>query len=136
MAALHILLIDDEVHFAATMAKRLRKRGFVVHEAGSGPEGLRLLEESPIDAVVLDVKMPEMDGIQALREIRVRFPKVAVIMLTGHADMESTISGMAMGAFDYLMKPADLDELVRTLLEACDRGRKMGEGSGVGVPPA
>ena len=131
MAEDRILLIDDEAQFVAATAKRLRRRGFSVLEASSGPEGLRLLGESPVDVVVLDVGMPGMDGIQVLREIRMHFPAVGVIMLTGHADMEAAISGMAMGAFDYLMKPADLDDLVRKLREAGQRSRKLGEGSGL-----
>ena len=102
-----ILLVDDETQFLATMAKRLRKRGFLVRTAGSGLEGLRELEVEPADVVVLDVGMPGMDGIQVLREIKLRFPQVQVLMLTGHADMEVAISGMAMGAFDYLMKPVE-----------------------------
>ena len=131
MAEDRILLIDDEAQFVAATAKRLRRRGFSVLEAPSGPEGLRLVGESQVDVVVLDVVMPGMDGIQALREIRMRFPAVVVIMLTGHADMEAAISGMAMGAYDYLMKPADLEDLVRKLREAGQRSRKLGEGSGL-----
>ncbi|ACU88441.1 response regulator [Desulfomicrobium baculatum] len=126
-----ILLIDDETQFLATMAKRLRKRGFLVREAGSGLEGLRELEVEPADVVVLDVGMPGMDGIQVLREIKLRFPQVQVLMLTGHADMEVAISGMAMGAFDYLMKPVELDVLVGKIREACSRSRKAGERRGL-----
>jgi len=126
-----ILLIDDETQFLATMGKRLRKRGFLVREAGSGLEGLRELKLEPADVVVLDVGMPDMDGIQVLREIKLRFPQVQVLMLTGHADMEVAISGMAMGAFDYLMKPAELDVLVGKIREACSRSRKAGERRGL-----
>jgi len=126
-----ILLIDDETQFLATMAKRLHKRGFLVREAGSGLEGLRELEVEPADVVVLDVGMPGMDGIQVLREIKLRFPQVQVLMLTGHADMEVAISGMAMGAFDYLMKPVELDVLVGKIREACSRSRKAGERRGL-----
>lgn len=126
-----ILLIDDEQQFVVTMAKRLRKRGFLVAEAGGGLEGLRILESGPADVVVLDVGMPDMDGIQVLREIKMRFPQVQVLMLTGHADMEVAISGMAMGAFDYLMKPVELDVLVGKIREACSRSRKAGEGRGL-----
>ncbi len=132
MAGIRILLIDDEAQFVATMAKRLRKRGFSVLEADSGREGLRQLECEPVDVVVLDVGMPDMDGIQVLREIKMRFPRVQVLMLTGHADMEVAISGMAMGAFDYLMKPVELNVLVGKIQAACSRNRKVGEGSGMG----
>ena len=126
-----ILLIDDETQFLATMGKRLRKRGFLVREAGSGLEGLRELELESAAVVVLDVGMPDMDGIQVLREIKLRFPQVQVLMLTGHADMEVALSGMAMGAFDYLMKPAELDVLVGKIREACSRSRKAGERRGL-----
>jgi DNA-binding response OmpR family regulator len=131
MAEDSILLIDDEAHFVAATAKRLRRRGFTVLEAGSGPEGLRLLERETVDAVVLDVGMPDMDGIQVLRELKMRFPQVQVLMLTGHGNMEVAISGMAMGAFDYLMKPVELDVLVGKIREACARRKKAGEGSGM-----
>ncbi len=131
MAATSILLIDDETQFLATMAKRLRKRGFLVREAGSGLEGLRELEEQPAEVVVLDVGMPDMDGIQVLREIKMRFPRTQVLMLTGHADMEVAISGMAMGAFDYLMKPVELEILVGKIREACSRRKIAGEEKGM-----
>ncbi len=127
MAATSILLIDDETQFLATMAKRLRKRGILVREACSGLEGLRELEEQPAEVVVLDVGMPDMDGIQVLREIKMRFPRTQVLMLTGHADMEVAISGMAMGAFDYLMKPVELEILVGKIREACSRRKMAGE---------
>ena len=126
-----ILLVDDEQQFVVTMAKRLRRRGFLVTEAGGGLEGLRILEDAPVDVVVLYVSMPDMDGIQVLREIKMRFPQVQVLMLTGHADMEVAISGMAMGAFDYLMKPVELDVLVGKIREACSRSRNASEGRGL-----
>jgi DNA-binding NtrC family response regulator len=131
MAATSILLIDDEAQFLDTMAKRLRKRGFLVRAAGSGLSGLEELEAKPADVVVLDVGMPDMDGIQVLREIKMRFPWMQVLMLTGHADMEVAISGMAMGAFDYLMKPVELDVLVGKIREACSRRKKEGEEKGM-----
>ncbi len=131
MAATSILLIDDETQFLVTMAKRLRKRGFVVREAGSGLKGLEELEAQSAHVVVLDVGMPDMDGIQVLREIKMRFPRTQVLMLTGHADMEVAISGMAMGAFDYLMKPVELDVLVGKIREACSRRNIAGEEKGM-----
>ena len=125
MNTARILLIDDEEHFVATMAKRLERRKFTVFKALGGSEGLAVLQGNNVDVVVLDVNMPGMDGVQVLREIKMRFPKVEVIMLTGHADMESAISGMAMGAFDYLMKPAELDDLVRKIQDAYSRKGKQ-----------
>ena len=131
MAEVRILLVDDEAQFVAATAKRLRRRGFEVLEANSGPEGLGLLDLESVDVAVLDVGMPGMDGIQVLRELRMRHPRVAVLMLTGHADMEVAISGMAMGAFDYLMKPVDVDILAGKIRDACSRKTNAGVGSTV-----
>ena len=129
-----VLLIDDEVAFVTTMAKRLERRNFAVLQAFGGVEGLELLHGNAVDVVVLDVNMPGMDGLRVLREIKMRFPAVEVLMLTGHADMESAITGMAMGTYDYLMKPVELDELIRKIMDACSRSRRGGEANGVGQP--
>ena len=118
MDSFTILLVDDEEEFLATVMKRLKKRNMNVTGAKSGEEALRQLGQHPVDVVVLDVKMPGMDGIQTLREIKKRFPLVEVVMLTGHASMEVAIEGMELGAFDYLMKPVDIDELLYKLQDA------------------
>jgi len=113
------LLVDDEVPFVETMTKRLTKRNFTVLSAYTGKESLEKLKEHPeIDAVILDVKMPGMDGIETLRKIKKAYPLVEVIMLTGHATVETAIDGMKLGAFDYLMKPCDIEELVSKVNEA------------------
>lgn len=125
-----VLLVDDEEQLVTTMAKRLRRRGFIVLEAVNGLEGLRHLEETPVDVVLLDVRMPGLDGIQVLREIKMRHPRTEVIIFTGHSDMEAAISGMAMGAFDYLMKPVILEDLIRKIQDAATRSRFLGEDSG------
>lgn len=107
-----ILLVDDEVGFVEAFSKRLKKRKFTIFTAYSGKEALEVLEQhSSIDVVILDVLMPVMDGIETLKEIKRNFPLVEVIMLSGHATIESAIEGMKLGAFDYLMKPCDLDQL-------------------------
>jgi DNA-binding NtrC family response regulator len=129
---LKVLIVDDEEQLVTTMAKRLRRRGFAVWEATSGLEGLGHLEETDVHVVLLDVRMPGLDGIQVLREIKMRFPRTEVIIFTGHSDVEAAISGMAMGAFDYLMKPVVLDELVVKIQEAAMRSRLLGEDSGQG----
>jgi len=117
------LLVDDEVPFVETMTKRLTKRNFTVLSAYTGKESLEKLKEHPeIDAVILDVKMPGMDGIETLRKIKKAYPLVEVIMLTGHATVETAIDGMKLGAFDYLMKPCDIEELVSKVNE--DRLKK------------
>lgn len=107
-----LLLVDDEPDFRNTLIKRMQRRNVDVDGVGSGEEALAWLEAHPVDVLFLDVRMPGMDGIEALRAIKARFPLVEVIMLTGHASMEAAIEGMEMGAFDYLMKPMDMDELL------------------------
>lgn len=120
-----ILLVDDEVPFVEAMMRRLKKRNLNVQAAFSGDEGLeKLAHESGIDVVVLDVKMPGMDGIETLREIKKRYPLVEVVMLTGHATVETAIEGMKLGAFDYLMKPCDMDELLAKVAEAKAKKRR------------
>jgi len=118
MASFHVLLVDDELAFLETLAKRLRKRNIDITLSGSAKEALRILCERPVDVVVLDLKMPGMDGIQAVREIKRATPLVEVIMLTGHASVEAAIEGMELGAFDYLTKPVDIEELVYKLQDA------------------
>ncbi|HDQ39643.1 MAG TPA: response regulator [Desulfonatronum sp.] len=119
MSLAKVLLVDDEVPFVDTMVKRLSKRDFEIFTAYSGQEALDQLQEHPsLDVVVLDVKMPGMDGITALKQIKSKFPLVEVIMLTAHATVESAIDGMKLGAFDYLMKPAEIDELVDKVKKA------------------
>lgn len=118
----YVMLVDDEVPFVDTITRRLGKRGFEILQAYSGPEALEALSKNPkVDVVVLDVKMPGMDGIEALREIKKAYPLVEVIMLTGHATVETAIEGMRLGAFDYLMKPCDIDELVSKVQEAKEK---------------
>jgi DNA-binding NtrC family response regulator len=115
-----VLLVDDEVPFVDTMTKRLSKRNLDIVAAHSGHEALEKLKakDSRVDVVILDVKMPGMDGIETLREIKKAHPLVEVIMLTGHATVETGIEGMKLGAFDYLMKPCDIDQLMGKVQEA------------------
>ncbi len=125
MALAKVMLVDDEVPFVETMTKRLKKRDLDVYSAFSGMEALdALAEHSGVEVVILDVKMPGMDGIDTLREIKRLYPLVEVVMLTGHATVESAIEGMKLGAFDYLMKPCDMDVLLGKVQEAADRKRK------------
>lgn len=121
MEAIRILLVDDEVDFLETLSKRLKKRQVDVGQVTSGEEALVFLDSHPVDVVVLDVKMPGMGGMATLREIKKAHPLVEVILLTGHADMESAVQGMEMGAFDYLMKPMDIDELLYKVQDAAKK---------------
>ena len=123
-----VLLVDDEEAFVATLSKRLDKRGLACRTAYSGAEALAALEKAPsLDVVILDVKMPGMDGLEALAEIKSRHPIVEVIMLTGHGTIESAIEGMKRGAFDYLTKPCDIEDLVRKVGEAAQRKAEQEE---------
>lgn len=122
MAIANILLVDDEVPFVDTMIKRLTKRNMDVLPAYGGEEALKKLAENKrVEVVILDVKMPGMDGIETLKEIKKAFPLVEVIMLTGHGSTETAVEGMKLGAFDYLMKPADFKELTAKLQGARKR---------------
>jgi DNA-binding NtrC family response regulator len=115
---LSVLLVDDEEGFIEALARRLGKRGFRIATATSGTMALEALEDegaTKTDVVVLDVKMPGMDGLETLAAIKDHHPLVEVIMLTGHATVESAIEGMKRGAFDYLMKPCDMDILITKL---------------------
>ena len=128
MPIAHVLLVDDEVPFVETMTKRLAKRDLQVISAFSGKEALEKLKEiSDIEVVILDVKMPGMDGIETLREIKRNFPLTEVIMLTGHATVETGIEGMKLGAFDYLMKPCDIENLLTKVKESAAKKRSHEE---------
>jgi DNA-binding NtrC family response regulator len=123
-----VMLVDDEVPFVETMTKRLSKRDLKIITAFSGEEALELLDVNRnTDVVILDVKMPGMNGIEALERIRKLFPLVEVIMLTGHATVESAIEGMKLGAFDYLMKPCEVEQLMAKVLEASQKKRNHEE---------
>ena len=121
MDEFRVLLVDDEDDFRETLQKRLRNRKLQVEIAENGYKALELIQAQDFDVVVLDVKMPGLDGIDTLKEIKIKKPEVEVIMLTGHASVESGIQGMQLGAFDYVMKPVPLDELLDKMRQAYER---------------
>ena len=121
MEKFKLLIVDDEQDFLETIIKRLKARGIDVTGVESGYKALEVLEGRDPDVIILDVKMPGMDGIETLREIKKKHPLLEVIMLTGHASVESGIQGMQLGAFDYVMKPVALDELLEKVRQAYDR---------------
>jgi DNA-binding NtrC family response regulator len=123
MKEFHVLVVDDEQEFRELTVKRLEKRGLKVEGAESGQRALEILEHSRTDVVLLDVKMPGMDGIETLRQIRILRPLVEVVLLTGHASVDSGFEGMKLGAFDYLMKPIELEPLLEKLADAYERKR-------------
>jgi DNA-binding NtrC family response regulator len=119
-----ILLVDDEIAFVDAIKKRLVKRDLKVISANSGLEALESMKQNKnLDVVILDVKMPGMDGIDTLKEIKKEYPLVEVIMLTAHATVETAIEGMKRGAFDYLMKPCEIDQLVSKVNDAAEKKR-------------
>lgn len=128
MSIANVLLVDDEVPFVETFAERLELRNLDISKAFNGEAALKALEANKnVEVVILDVRMPGMDGIETLTEIKKKFPLVEVIMLTGHADVESAIDGMKQGAFDYLMKPFDMDQLIAKVTEAAIKKRQHEE---------
>ncbi len=122
-----ILLVDDEPDFASALVERLSRRGFVTAVAHDAEQALAAADRSPPDAVVLDIRMPGEDGIALLRRLKARHPTTEVILLTGHATATSGIDGMRLGAFDYLTKPAEIEELAEKLRAACARKRMSEE---------
>ncbi|MBI9111062.1 response regulator [Maridesulfovibrio ferrireducens] len=121
MCSIKVLLVDDEGDFLRTLGKRLSKRGNAVELAASGEEALNKLETFEADVVLLDVKMPGMDGLTLLSLIKQRWPLIEAIMLTGHASVEVAIRGMEIGAFDYMMKPVKFERLYYKLEDAFRR---------------
>jgi len=121
METIRLLLVDDEDDFRQTVAKRLMKRGMEACQAASGKECLDILANDPVDVVVLDVKMPGMDGIETLHQIKKNHPDTEVIMLTGHATTQDGVEGIKSGAFDYLSKPIELEHLVSKIRQAVQK---------------
>jgi DNA-binding NtrC family response regulator len=115
---IRLLLVDDEKDFVNILSKRIKRRNIAVTEAFSGAEAIQALRAQEFDVVVLDLKMEEMDGIETLKVLKIMDPRLAVIMLTGHGSAEAAEQGMRLGAFDYLTKPCELEELLEKILEA------------------
>ncbi|MEA2116304.1 MAG: response regulator [Thermodesulfobacteriota bacterium] len=119
-----LLIIDDEVEFASTLCQRLQLRGFDVTDVYSGGEGLAVLSTIEPEIIILDLKMPDMSGLDVLEGIKKHDPTIEVIMLTGHGSAGSGIEAMEKGAFDYLMKPVDLKELLKKINSADEKRSK------------
>jgi len=127
MNKMKILLVDDEERFLETTSKLLNKKGIDVVTANSGTKALELLIAKEIHVVILDVKMPGMDGIETLKQIKAKHPLIEVIMLTGHGTMDSAIEGLKSGACDYLIKPTDFQNLIQCLETAYQRRQILDE---------
>lgn len=122
MDSFRVLVVDDEKDFLETLVNRLRKRSLDATGVPSGEEAMELMNKKLFDVVILDIKMPGgMDGIEALREMKKIQPLAEVILLTGHASVETSIEGMKLGAFDYLLKPIKLEQLLEKLALAFEK---------------
>jgi DNA-binding response OmpR family regulator len=112
MGALRVLLVDDEVEFVTTIEERLRLRGIDAEAVTSGADAVRRLEEREFDVIVVDMKMPGMDGLELLRQIKATRPAARVILLTGRGSEQESQAGMQQGASEYLVKPINIDDLI------------------------
>ncbi len=121
MEKIRVLIVDDEEDFVETIVKRLKDRGLDAVGAGGGAEALEWCESREFDVIILDVKMPRMDGIATLKELKKKCPLTEVIMLTGHGSVDSGVKGLQLGAYNYIMKPAPLDELLKQISQAYER---------------
>jgi len=118
MTRIKILVVDDEADFLKLIRRRLTKRNIDVETAISGEEALAFLASHSVDVVVLDVRMPGLSGIETLKEIRKRFRDVEVLLLTGHGSMQSGVEGISQGAYDYILKPFSIDNLIERIRAA------------------
>ncbi len=128
MEPLRVLIVDDEAELVSALTERLNLRGFQTHGVTTGEEALTFLENHACDVVLLDVKMPGLGGLEVIQRIRTRWMTLEVVLLTGHGSVRDVEEGMALGAFDYLMKPVMIDDLVRVLQAAGskDASRPLG----------
>ena len=118
MKNLKILLVDDEEELVTTLAERLELRGLQAQMATNGEAALNLIETDPPQIVILDVLMPGLGGLEVLKRIKVRKPQIPVILLTGRGSTKEGIEGMQLGAVDYLMKPINIEELIKKMQKA------------------
>jgi DNA-binding response OmpR family regulator len=120
MAKWKVLLVDDEEEFVTTLAERLALRGIDASTAGSGEEALGMIEVNPPEVMVLDVMMPGIGGLEVLKQIKLLYPSIHVILLTGRGTTKEGIEGMQLGAHDYMMKPVQIEELITKMKEAVE----------------
>ena len=129
MEKIKILLVDYEPDVTRILSKRLGRRGYECQAASNGQEAVDAMAQFAFGVIIMDVKMPVMDGMSALQIIHARWPKTQIILLSGHADMQLAVQAMSEGAFGYLMKPVDIDELLFKIEDAVTQVRlEAGQG--------
>jgi DNA-binding NtrC family response regulator len=121
MSGSRVLLVDDETIFTKNMSKLLKNRGYQVSAANSGDGAIRELEQNDFDVIVLDLKMPGMDGITTLKEILKLGLFTETLILTGHGSIDTALEAMKLGAYDYLTKPCEIEELVTKIESAREK---------------
>jgi DNA-binding NtrC family response regulator len=129
MGTMRVLVVEDEADFRQTMVNRLSKRNIDASGAETGEKALKLINKFTYDVVILDIRLPGLDGISVLREIKKIKPLIEVVLLTGHGTVESGIEGMKLGAYDYMLKPAKFDDIIEKIQHAyekkCVRSEKI-----------
>lgn len=123
--AIRVLVVDDEARFRTTLAKMLRARGLTVEAVGSGEESLEELAARPYDVVLLDIRMPGLGGLETLRLLKEQHPEVEVVMLSGHANLDTAIELLKLGAYDYLLKPCPLEEVLLKIENAFEKKQEL-----------
>ena len=127
---IRVLLVDDEVGFLDVLAKRMGRRGYRVTSSASGTEAIQVLRKHDFDVVVLDLKLEDMDGIEVLQILKKMDPDLPVIMLTGHGSEQAAREGVRAGAFDYLLKPCELEALLEKIRQAVGRAAQQTDSNG------
>jgi DNA-binding NtrC family response regulator len=122
---INVLIVDDETDLLDSLQRVFTRRKLNTRTADSGPKALEILQEELVDVMVLDVKMPVMDGLEVLRRVRGRYPSILVILLSGHPSVEAALEGVKLGASEYLKKPPDIDELVATIVRLYGQRREI-----------
>ncbi len=123
MEPVRVLIVDDEGQFVEAVVERLRLRGFEADGVTDGKDAIASLTEKPRDVVLLDVKMPGVGGLEVIKEIKEKWPKLQVVLLTGHGSTRDAEAGMQLGAFKYVMKPVSIEDLTTVLREATEQKR-------------
>jgi DNA-binding response OmpR family regulator len=125
MEKIKVMLVDDEEEFVTTLSARIRKRGFASSVALTGEEALQIVYDQVPDVMVLDLKMPGIDGMEVLRRVKKAYPNVQIIILTGHGSELNKKEALSLGAFGYYQKPVKIDALVRHIMDAFKSGKEM-----------